>query len=45
VLSIEGVIEEAVYGMFTGQNLKHLIKSSQIHACKSGCSGTGNGCG
>ncbi|NTW51121.1 MAG: radical SAM protein [Chlorobiaceae bacterium] len=45
VLSIEGVIEEAVYGLFTGQNLKHLIKSSQIHACKSGCSGTGNGCG
>jgi nitrogen fixation protein NifB len=45
VMSLEGVIEEAVYGVFTGQNLKHLIKSSQIHACKSGCSGTGNGCG
>jgi nitrogen fixation protein NifB len=44
VLSLEGVIEEAVYGVFTGQNLKHLIKSSQIHACKSGCSGAGNGC-
>jgi nitrogen fixation protein NifB len=45
VMSIEGVIEEAVYGVFTGQNLRHLMKSSQIHACKSGCSGTGNGCG
>ncbi|NTV98005.1 MAG: radical SAM protein [Chlorobiaceae bacterium] len=45
VMSLEGVIEEAVYGVFTGQNLKHLMKSSQIHACKSGCSGTGNGCG
>ncbi|NTV61588.1 MAG: radical SAM protein [Chlorobiaceae bacterium] len=45
VMAIEGVIEEAVYGVFTGQSLKHLMKSSQIHACKSGCSGTGNGCG
>jgi nitrogen fixation protein NifB len=44
VMSLEGVIEEAVYGVFTGQNLKHLMKSSQIHACKSGCSGAGNGC-
>ncbi len=44
VMSLEGVIEEAVYGVFTGQNLKHLMTSSQIHACKSGCSGTGNGC-
>ncbi len=45
VLSLEGVIEEAVFGVFTGQDLKHLMKSSQIHACKSGCTGTGNGCG
>ncbi|NTU67482.1 MAG: nitrogenase cofactor biosynthesis protein NifB [Chlorobiaceae bacterium] len=44
VMSLEGVIEEAVYGVFTGQDLKHLMKSSQIHACKSGCGGTGNGC-
>jgi len=44
VLSLEGVIEEAVFGVFTGQDLKHLMKSSQIHACKSGCSGAGNGC-
>jgi nitrogen fixation protein NifB len=44
VMSLEGVIEEAVYGVFTGQSLKHLMKSSQIHACKSGCSGSGNGC-
>ncbi|MFZ4800658.1 MAG: nitrogenase cofactor biosynthesis protein NifB [Chlorobium sp.] len=45
VLVIEGVIEEAVYGLFTGQDLKHLMKSSQIHACGSSCSGTGGGCG
>ncbi len=44
VMSIEGVIEEAVYGVFTGQNLKHLMKSSQIHACKTSCGGDGNGC-
>jgi nitrogen fixation protein NifB len=45
VLVIEGVIEEAVNGVFTGQDLKHLMKSSQIHACGSSCSGTGGGCG
>ena len=45
VLVIEGVIEEAVHGLFTGQDLKHLMKSSQIHACGSSCSGTGGGCG
>ncbi|MFZ4802429.1 MAG: nitrogenase cofactor biosynthesis protein NifB [Chlorobium sp.] len=45
VLVIEGVIEEAVHGLLTGQDLKHLMKSSQIHACGSSCSGTGGGCG
>ncbi|MBV5302702.1 MAG: nitrogenase cofactor biosynthesis protein NifB [Chlorobium sp.] len=45
VLVIEGVIHEAVHGLFTGQDLKHLMKSSQIHACGSSCSGTGGGCG
>ncbi len=45
VLVIEGVIEDAVNGVFTGQDLKHLMKSSQIHACGSSCSGTGGGCG
>jgi len=45
VLVLEGVIEEAVHGIFTGQDLKHLMKSSQIHACGSSCSGTGGGCG
>ena len=44
VMSLEGVIEEAVFGVFTGQDLKHLMKSSQIHACKTSCSGDGNGC-
>ncbi len=45
VMVLEGVIEEAVYGIFNGQDLKHLMKSSQIHACGSSCSGTGGGCG
>jgi nitrogen fixation protein NifB len=45
VMVLEGIIEEAVYGVFGGQDLKHLMKSSQIHACGSSCSGTGGGCG
>ena len=45
VMVLEGIIEEAVQGIFTGQDLKHLVKSSQIHACGSSCSGTGGGCG
>ncbi|MGB7509720.1 MAG: NifB/NifX family molybdenum-iron cluster-binding protein, partial [Pelodictyon phaeoclathratiforme] len=45
VMVLEGVIEEAIYGLFNGQDLKHLMKSSQIHACGSSCSGTGGGCG
>ncbi|MEI6846882.1 MAG: nitrogenase cofactor biosynthesis protein NifB [Chlorobiaceae bacterium] len=45
VMVLEGVIEEAVFALFTGQDLKHLMKSSQIHACGSSCSGTGGGCG
>jgi nitrogen fixation protein NifB len=45
VMVLEGVIEEAVYGVFNGHDLKHLMKSSQIHACGSSCSGTGGGCG
>ncbi len=45
VMVLEGVIEEALYGVFNGQDLKHLMKSSQIHACGSSCSGTGGGCG
>ena len=45
VMVLEGVIEEAVHGVFNGQDLKHLMKSSQIHACGSSCSGTGGGCG
>jgi len=45
VLVLEGVIEEAVHAIFTGEDVKHLMKSSQIHACGSSCSGTGGGCG
>lgn len=44
VMLMEGIIEEAVTGIFTGKDLKHLIKSSQIHACGTSCSGTGGGC-
>ena len=44
VMVLEGVIDEAVTGYFSGKDLKHLIKSSQIHACKTSCSGTGTGC-
>ncbi len=44
VMVMEGVIDEAVTGYFTGKDLKHLIKSSQIHACKTSCTGTGTGC-
>ena len=44
VMAMEGVIEEAVYGIFTGQNVKHLMKNTLGHVCKSGCSGAGNGC-
>ncbi|MCF8216725.1 MAG: nitrogenase cofactor biosynthesis protein NifB [Chlorobium sp.] len=45
VLVMEGIIEEAVEGIFTGKDLKHLMRSSQIHACGTGCTGTGGGCG
>ncbi len=45
VMVLEGVIDEAVTGYFTGKDLKHLIKSSQIHACGTSCKGAGTGCG
>ena len=32
VLVMEGIIEEAVQGIFTGQDIRHLMCSSQIHA-------------
>jgi len=42
---MEGIIEEAVQGIFTGQDIRHLMCSSQIHACGTGCTGTGGGFG
>lgn len=45
VLVLEGMIDEAVSALYNGQDLKHLMKSNQIHVCKASCSGTGGGCG
>ncbi|ABL64791.1 nitrogenase cofactor biosynthesis protein NifB [Chlorobium phaeobacteroides] len=45
VMVLEGMIEDAVSGVFNGLSLKHLMKSSQIHACGTSCTGTGGGCG
>lgn len=45
VLVMEGVIAEAVHSIFTGQNIKHLLKSDKPHVCGASCSGTGGGCG
>jgi len=45
VLVMEGIIEEGVEGIFTGKDLKHMMRGSQIHACGTGCTGTGGGCG
>ncbi|WP_373498791.1 radical SAM protein [Desulfococcus sp.] len=44
ILEIEGLIEDAVQAVFTGQSLKHLIKRN-LAACGAGCQGTGMGCG
>ncbi|NTV93780.1 MAG: radical SAM protein, partial [Chlorobiaceae bacterium] len=45
VMVLEGMIEDAVSGVLNGKSLKHLMKSSQIHACGTSCTGTGGGCG
>jgi nitrogen fixation protein NifB len=45
VLVMEGMIDDAVHCVFTGQDVKHLMRGSQIHACKTSCTGTGGGCG
>jgi nitrogen fixation protein NifB len=45
LLVMEGIIEEAVEGIFAGRDLRHLMRGSRIHACGTGCTGTGGGCG
>uniref|UniRef100_Q3AR63 FeMo cofactor biosynthesis protein NifB n=1 Tax=Chlorobium chlorochromatii (strain CaD3) TaxID=340177 RepID=Q3AR63_CHLCH len=45
VLVMEGVIAEAVYALFNGHDMRHLIKTELAHACGTNCSGTGAGCG
>ena len=44
VYEIEGLIDEAVGAVFTGQRLDHMVKRS-LTACGAACSGSGMGCG
>jgi nitrogen fixation protein NifB len=41
VMVLEGVIEDAVTGLFKGEDIRHMTRNSRKHAC----SGTGGGCG
>lgn len=45
VLVLEGIIKEVVCGIFSGEDMKELMKRSQIHASNSSCNGTGKKCG
>ncbi len=45
VYTLEGLIEEGVHGVFTGKDMSRLTRISQMHSCKTSCSGTGGGCG
>ena len=45
VLVLEGVIKEVVSGIFSGQNLKELMKRNQMYSSNSSCNGTGKKCG
>ena len=40
---VEGVIEDAVFRVFEGKSLNHMIKRKP-RACGSECEGTGMGC-
>ena len=44
IFEMEGIIEDAVNGIFEGTNISHLIKRKR-QACGTGCTGTGGGCG
>ncbi|TCD48689.1 radical SAM protein [Chlorobium sp. N1] len=41
VMVLEGVIEDAVGGIFRGEDIRHMARNSRKHAC----TGTGGGCG
>lgn len=41
VMVLEGVIEDAVSGIFRGEDIRHMARNSRKHAC----TGTGGGCG
>ena len=42
---LDGLIEEGVSGVFCGKDMSRMTRISQMHACKTSCSGTGGGCG
>ena len=44
VLVLEGLIENAVSGIFNNKNINHLLKRKET-VCGQSCSGTGGGCG
>jgi nitrogen fixation protein NifB len=44
VLEIEGLIEDALRAVFSGESLDHLARR-QASACRAGCGGGGLGCG
>ncbi|MBF0477106.1 MAG: radical SAM protein [Deltaproteobacteria bacterium] len=43
VLVLEGLIEDAVKGVFDGSNINYMLKR-QTKACGAGCGGDGGGC-
>ena len=45
IYTLDGLIEEGVSGVFTGKDMSRMTRISQMHACKTNCSGTGSGCG
>ncbi len=45
IYTLEGLIEEGVTGVFTGKDMSRMTRISQMHACKTSCSGTGSRCG
>lgn len=44
VMLMDGIIEDAVFGLFTGKDLTAFMKSNPIHACGTSCGGSGGGC-
>ncbi len=44
VMLLEGMIEEVVYGLFTGKDMTAFMKSNPIHSCGTSCGESGGGC-